>query len=462
MSSARREKLPGALSLRLGLWYAALFGGGALALIATTYALLSFSLQQRDRDVVRATLARYASAYERGGLGLLERVIEAERAGGRYEPLFVRVLGGGAQAVYFSMPDGWTDFDVARLRPNDDGWAQLSSGSGGTELEVLSAPLPDGALFQVGKSTEPRAELLARVRRSLLVAFVLIGLIAAGGGYVLTRSALQPLRDLGRTVRDILETGRLGARVPVRDTADPLDELGAQVNALLDRIEGLIAAMRGSLDNVAHDLRTPMMRLRAAAEAGLRTGPDARDPREALADCLEEAERVAAMLDTLMDISEAEVGAMRLSRERLELAEVVRDAVTLYSDVAEDKHIAVQSRCAPGVCVSADRNRMRQVVANLLDNAIKYTPPGGRVEVQTALDGAEAVLTVTDTGAGIPSGELPRIWERLYRGDASRSERGLGLGLSLVKAIVEAHGGRVEATSAPGQGSTFVVRLPAC
>jgi signal transduction histidine kinase len=105
---------------------------------------------------------------------------------------------------------------------------------------------------------------------------------------------------------------------------------------------------------------------------------------------------------------------------------------------------------------------MRQVVANLLDNAIKYTPPGGRVEVQTALEGAEAVLTVTDTGAGIPPAELPRIWERLYRGDASRSERGLGLGLSLVKAIVEAHAGRIEAASSPGRGSTFVVRLPSC
>ena len=136
---------------------------------------------------------------------------------------------------------------------------------------------------------------------------------------------------------------------------------------------------------------------------------------------------------------------------------------SLYADVAEDKGVPLESRAAPGVCVSADRNRMRQVVANLAGQRDQvHARPAAASRCTPACEGGEAVLTVTDTGLGIPPEELPRIWERLYRGDASRSERGLGLGLSLVKAIVEAHGGRVEAVSAPGRGSSFVVRLPAC
>jgi signal transduction histidine kinase len=166
------------------------------------------------------------------------------------------------------------------------------------------------------------------------------------------------------------------------------------------------------------------------------------------------------MLNALMDISEAETGVLRLTREPVDLRGLAEETIDLYEDVAEAKTIAVTLTPGESVVVSGARDRLRQALANLLDNALKYTPDSGRVTITVARDGSDAVLTVEDTGIGIDAKDLPRIWERLYRADPSRSERGLGLGLSLVKAYVEAHGGRVEAVSQPGSGSRFVVRLP--
>ena len=166
------------------------------------------------------------------------------------------------------------------------------------------------------------------------------------------------------------------------------------------------------------------------------------------------------MLNTLMDISEAETGTMRLSRESVALPALLREVMDLYADVAELPCLYDPGH-APDVSVEGDRDRLRQVFANLLDNAIKYTAAGGRVtlSVERRLP-SEVAVTVADTGIGIASDELPRIWDRLYRGDRSRSERGLGLGLSLVQAFVRAHGGRVEVASEPGAGSRFTVVLP--
>jgi heavy metal sensor kinase len=431
------ESRPLIFSLRLALWYATLFVSGAIAIVFVTYYLTASSLAQRDQQIIRGKLGDYAAAYQRGGVRALASTVQAEQQVAP-ERLFVRVVDRGVESVVLSNPEGWDP----------------------SKLEIVSAPLEDGTLVQVGKSTEAREDLLSRFRATLGFVTLLIVVIALTGGWLATQSALFPIRRLSQAVQRIISTGRTDARVAPDGTGDALDELTSLFNAMLDKIEGLVTAMRGALDNVSHDLRTPLTRLRGTAELALASPPDLDRYREALADCVEESDRVLVMLNTLMDISEAESGTMQLQREPVRLVAVVARAVDLYRDVAEAKAITLTANALADVVVVADRTRLEQVAANLLDNAVKYTPAGGRVEVEVGREATAAFLRVRDTGPGIPPDELPRIFERLFRGDTSRTERGLGLGLSLVRAIVEAHGGTVAVESEPGKGSVFTVSLP--
>jgi len=445
------------LGLRLSAWYAAVFILSTIGLVAVTYTLFAAALAQRDHDIIRAALREYASRYELGGTLALQRAVEIdERTSGR-ERLFVRVVGPDADALFVRMPQGW------------DAYAQESLGEEGAVhdafeshavLEVASARLFDGTILQVGKTNEIRLALLRQFQIVVGILSVVALMIGVAGGLVLTRSTVQPIYDLIGVVGGIIRTGRTDTRVPERpEQGDAVDELSGQFNTMLDRINALITAMGQSLDNVAHDLRTPIARLRGIAERALQS-TDPAEQREALSDCLEESDRILSILNTLMDISEAETGVLQLRRSDVSLAELLAEVVELYEDVAEEKGVAVTLEPGEGVKVSADRDRLRQAFANLVDNAIKYTPSGGQVRVAIATANDGAVVSVQDTGVGISSEHLPRIWERLYRADPSRSGRGLGLGLSLVKAFVAAHGGTVEATSEPGRGSTFTVRLP--
>jgi signal transduction histidine kinase len=431
------DSRPLLFGLRLALWYATLFVSGAIAIVFVTYYLTATSLAQRDQQIIKGKLGDYAAAYQRGGVRVLAATVRSEQQVAP-ERLFVRVVDRGVESVVLSNPEGWDP----------------------SKLETVSARLADGTLVQVGKSTEARDDLLGRFRATLGIVTLLIVVIALTGGWLATQSALFPIRRLTQAVQRIIRTGRTDARVPLAGTGDALDELTSLFNAMLDKIEGLVTAMRGALDNVSHDLRTPLTRLRGTAELALASPPNTERYREALADCVEESDRVLVMLNTLMDISEAESGTLQLHREPVPLADVVARAVDLYRDVAEAKGVALAADAPPDIVVVADRTRLEQVAANLLDNALKYTPAGGRVDVEVRRAAGAAILRVRDTGPGIPPDELPRIFDRLFRGDTSRTERGLGLGLSLVKAIVEAHDGTVDVVSEPGRGSVFTVTLP--
>jgi len=435
---ASRPLLP-AFGLRLALWYATLFVGGSVVIVFMTYWLTAASLAQRDREILDSKLGQYAAVYQRGGLRALTGTVQAEQRTAP-ERLFVRVVDRGAEALVLSESEGW---DLQRL-------------------ETASLSLTDGTLVQVGKSTDSREDLLARFRAVLGLVTLAVVFVALTGGFIVTRSAIRPIRRLTRAVARIISTGRTDERVPLSGdgTDDAIDELTRLFNAMLDKIEGLVTAMRGALDNVSHDLRTPLTRLRGTAEMALVSTPDLDRYRDALADCVEESDHVLVMLNTLMDISEAESGAMHLHREPVRLGDVVARAADLYRDVADAKGVVLTAHTPIDVVVVGDGTRLAQVAANLIDNALKYTRAGGRVDVEVLAAGDRARLTVRDTGIGIRPDELPRIWDRLFRGDTSRAERGLGLGLSLVKAVVEAHGGTVEVESAPGKGSVFTISLP--
>ncbi len=447
------------LGLRLSVWYAAVFIIGIIALAGLTYALLAQSLAQRDHDIIFATLREYATRYELGGLPALQRSVELEERTGDQERLYVRLLGRGAEVVLTRSPQGWGGLAQEDLGDAQSGNAD-DAHDGRAVLEVASARLYDGTILQVGKTNEIRLALLRKFQLIVGLVSVIALVVGVTGGLVLTQSTVQPIYDLIEVVQGIIRTGQTDTRVPDRSArGDAVDELSALFNTMLDRINRLITAMGQSLDNVSHDLRTPIARLRSRAESALQSGTP-EEQKEALESCLEESERILAMLNTLMDISEAETGVVQLQREPVALRPLLQEVVELYEDVADVKKVQVTLEPGDDVVVSAAPDRLRQVFANLLDNAIKYTPEGGQVTLHTSREEDAAVVAVSDNGPGIAADHLPRIWERLYRADASRSSRGLGLGLSLVKAYVHAHGGTVEARSEPGQGSVFTVRLP--
>ena len=444
-------------TFRLSLTYLALFSTAAILAIAYIYWNTTVLLSRQLNQTIDAELKGLAEQYRAGGLEQLVRIV-AERSEVLPSRDNARACGEGhrlAGNLSAVAPDLWNSLGPVEFyyrRP----------AAAGVERRLAFANvfrLPSGYRLIVGRDIEDRRELARMVRSAMLWGLGVMALFGIGGGYWVSRKLLARIDTLSATTRTIM-AGDLGGRLPVAGSGDELDRLSESFNLMLARIEQLMAAMREVSDNIAHDLKTPLNRLRNRVEAALREPYGEPVYREALERTIEEADSLIKTFNALLSIARIEAGAGGENRERLDVAALLCDVAELYEPVAEERGLVLKAEAKGPVFARADRQLLGQAIANLIDNAIKYgtaeadgaaagkTPD---VEVTATERGDVVEIAVSDRGPGVPASDRERVLERFVRLEESRSEPGSGLGLSLVAAVARLHGGRLRLEdNAPG------------
>jgi heavy metal sensor kinase len=318
---------------------------------------------------------------------------------------------------------------------------------------------------RVGASLDFLARDMQRIDELSFLIVSLMLVVAPLGGYWLAGRATRPLAEIIHTMARLRPT-QLDERLKLRNTGDELDQLSLTFNKLLDRIGEYVQQHRDSLANAAHELRTPLAALRSSIEVCLNEERPPEEYRELLANLIDEGTALETLVNQLLLLAETEADRLKIVGNYVELHTVVERCLDMFRGVAEFRHIDLVTSDLPAVYVEGNRHHLRQLLNNLVDNAMKFTPPGGQVTVTLARDAAQhqVILRVADTGFGISEQEVPHIFDRFYRGDYSRRRdqetRGTGLGLCICQSVVQAHGGTIAVASTPGEGTTFTVTLP--
>jgi signal transduction histidine kinase len=316
-------------------------------------------------------------------------------------------------------------------------------------VRLATTLLPSGETLVIGRNVDDIGEIATIVRRALMLGLLPAFVLAVGIGLVLSWRAQNRLSEVNRRIQRIV-AGDLRERVPTRGGGDPFDQFAASVNRMLDVIETLIQEISGIGDNIAHDLRTPLTRVRVHLERGREHAKTLEELRTAADQAVAGLDQSLTIITALLRIAEIEHSRRLEGFSEVPLAPLVSEVGDLYEPIAEDKGVTLRVEDADAVTVHGDRDLLFEAVANLVDNAVKFTPEGGRVDLALLHRGDQSIIRVSDTGPGIPASEREAVTKRFYRSDKSRRTEGLGLGLSLVAAIVKLHGFRFVIAEAPG------------
>ena len=451
---------------RLTLLFLALFAAAASAILAYVYLASASEARTRAQADVTTEYTVLADVYrERGRDALNAAVVDRTIRGGPYlymlmTPQAELITGNLTELPVDVVPidtsDGGTvpAWETFKLTENDPDGLVVRRDAMGVQLR-----LSGGEILFVGKSLGDTEAYLARLTQALWGAMGIVLLLGLAGGVLVSRNLEKSMARLSRVVTAV-QDGDLKARVPVRNTGDELDELGQGMNVMLERMEASMSSIRHAGDAIAHDLRSPLTRMRAKLEVALIDAEAGKiDGTEALELALSEADELLKTFNTVLAIArlQAATGSGRTPDPTLfDAADLAADMAELYEPASEDKGLEFSAEIERGLMIEANQPFLAQALANVIDNAIKYTPTGGAVMLRARRrSSGEIEFSVTDTGPGVPEEDRERVIQRFVRLDNSRTEAGSGLGLSLVGAVMEAHGGRIQLDEGPGEYGGF-------
>ena len=453
-------KLPSLLRrtpFRLTLLFLALFAAAASAILAYVYVASAAEAQTKAERDVRGEMKVLTGIHEARGLDALNREVidRASRDSAflyRLEPADGAWSAGNLTVLPLETLKGdqeWTSFPFT----DTDAEGRVTR----PQVRGVQTRLTGGGMLFVGQSLSDTEAYLARLTQALWTAMGIVLLLGLAGGVLVSRNLERAMGRLGKVVTAVQE-GDLKARAPVRNSGDELDELGAGLNTMLDRLEGSMASIRHAGDAIAHDLRSPLTRMRAKLEVALIDAEAGKiDGVDAVQLALDEADSLLKTFNTVLAIARLQAAAGRTPDPKLfDAADLATDMAELYEPASEDKGLEFSAEIERGLMIQGNQPFLAQALANIIDNAIKYTPTGGAVMLRARRrSSGEIEYSVTDTGPGVPEADRERVIERFVRLDNSRTEAGSGLGLSLVGAVMEAHGGRILLDEGPGEYGGF-------